>query len=77
MLLPNTPAVIPNATHHNETYLYQSTIEQCWDNFQSCTTTIKANESWGDPINVKCDFQKVKSLGLSQNPSINWRFLNL
>lgn len=64
----NTSFVIPSIPD-----LFQTTIDNCWDNFQASLSNIRSNEPWGDTIDVKCDntvqifFQNVNSLGLSQN----------
>lgn len=50
---------------------FQSTLDSCGMNFQDSSTTVRSNESWGDPIDVKCTntvriyFQNVNSFRLS------------
>ena len=71
-IIPPTPSSYVTKQPIPPTSYIQPTIDQFWNNSQDSATNIRANESWGDTIEVKCDntvriyFQNVNSFGLSQ-----------
>lgn len=66
------------APDSTSTRYHQASMDTYFDNFQSSTNALNANEAWGDGIDIKCTnsfriyFQNVNSLGLSQGPG-KWK----